>query len=65
MGSTVLLEGNRKMNYELQNYKNPVPRKLMSKDEIRWCEKMVAAGLMAKGVSDDKQKSVIYYSISK
>lgn len=48
--------------YKLKDYTTPVPRQLMDKEEIEWCEQQVKLKKMRKGVSDDKQKSVIYYA---
>lgn len=42
---------------------NPILRKLMNKHEIRIANKLVNDGLLNKGTSDDKQKSVCYYNI--
>lgn len=52
-------------DFKLDNYRTPVPRKLMDKAEINWCEKQVHIGNMIKGVSDDRQKSVVYYADDK
>ena len=41
----------------------PLLRKLMNKDEIKIANKLVKEGYMQKGISNDKQKSVIYYAI--
>lgn len=51
--------------FKLENYISPVPRKLMDKAEINWCEEQVHIGNMIKGVSDDRQKSVVYYADDK
>lgn len=51
------------MEFKLENYMRPVPRKLMDKAEIKWCEEQVRQGTMMKGTSDDRQKSVQYWTI--
>jgi hypothetical protein len=49
-------------DFKLQDYKNPVARALMDGAEIAWAENEVKHGRMIKGISDDRQKSVIYYA---
>jgi hypothetical protein len=39
----------------------PRPRKLLSRGEIRTCGALVKRGLMERGTSDDRPRSVIYY----
>lgn len=46
----------------LKDLKTPVPRKLMDKEEIAMCKKLLALGLVNKGTTDDKQASVMYYT---
>ena len=41
---------------------SPLLRKLMSKKEIEIANKLVKEGKLIKGKSDDKQRSVCYYS---
>ena len=41
---------------------NGILRKLMSSDEIKAANILVKQGLIVKGVSDDKQKSVMFYA---
>lgn len=36
-------------------------RKMMSTDEIRIAERLVKEGLLYKGTSDDKQRTVVYF----
>jgi len=38
-------------------------RKLMSTEEIHIANILVKEGLLVKGISDDKQRSVCYFSI--
>ena len=38
-------------------------RKLMSKNEIKAANQLAKEGLIIKGISDDKQKSIIFYKI--
>jgi hypothetical protein len=49
----------------LDQFKSPVPRKLMSRDEIQWAERMVKLGLMTKGRSTERNGGVIYYATNK
>lgn len=37
-------------------------RKMMSSDEIKVANILVRQGLIYKGISDDKQKTVMYYA---
>jgi len=46
----------------LLNLTQPILRKLMSKDEIKVANELVKNGKLKKGISDDKQKSVIFYN---
>ncbi len=46
----------------LEQFKSPVPRKLMSRYEIQWAERMVRDGLMTKGRSTERGGGVIYYA---
>ena len=38
-------------------------RKMMSKDEIKSANQLVKEGLLQKGISDDKQRSVNFHKI--
>ena len=40
---------------------NGILRKLMSKDEIIAANQLVKDEILIKGISDDKQKNVMYY----
>lgn len=42
---------------------NQLLRKLMNKEEIRIANKLVKSGLLIKGRTDDKQKSICYYNV--
>ena len=35
-------------------------RKLMSKDEIKLANQLVKLGFLVKGISDDKQKTILF-----
>jgi len=52
----------QKKTPSLEQFKNPVPRKLMGRDEIAWAESMVKQGLMTKGRSTERGGGVIYYA---
>lgn len=41
--------------------KSGVLRKMLDASEIKQAEKLVKEGVLIKGRSDDKQKSIVYY----
>lgn len=45
-------------------YSGPILRKLMDRDEIKLAERLVQNGVITKGRSDDRQKT-IQYSVDK
>ena len=46
----------------LEGAKDGLLRKLMNSQEIKDANKLVKMRLLAKGTSDDKQKTIIFYS---
>lgn len=42
-------------------YRGPTLRKMMSRDEINMAERLVQRGVVIKGRSDDKNKTIQYY----
>lgn len=40
---------------------SPLLRKLMSKDEIKVANRLVKEGRLQKGISDDKQQTIVFY----
>tara|TARA_R110000772_G_scaffold243578_1_gene356500 strand:- start:14 stop:463 length:450 start_codon:yes stop_codon:yes gene_type:complete len=47
----------------LLNISEPILRKLMTEEEIKVANRLVKEGLMGKGISEDRQKTVTYYPL--